>query len=662
MLVEGPKTAMPEMFPNLFAPFAIKNVTFRNRIFSTGHMTTLVTGYKPNEDLAAYHEARAKGGAGLVIVEVASVHSSAVYTSHTIMADSDDCIPGYRRIAGAVHRHDCRVFGQLFHPGRETFESIDGSAPVAYAPSAVPNERFHVMPRPMSRALIHEVIDGYGDAAARLREGGLDGVELVASHGYLPAQFLNPNVNLREDEYGGGLENRVRFLRETVDNIRAKVGDDYVVGLRISGDERSHDAPDIETVTAAIEMLDRGGGLDYFNVIAGSSSSLGGSIHIVPSMFIENGYVAPYAAAVKARVSAPVFVAGRINQPQQAEEIVARGQADMVGMTRAQICDPAMAGKAREGRIDDIRACIGCNQACIGHMHMGVGISCIQHPETGRERAYGARKPAAAKKRVLVAGGGPGGMKAAAVAAERGHEVTLYEASGRLGGQTLLAQALPGRAEFGGIVTNLAREMELAGVRVVKNRTVGRATVEGAAPDAVVVATGATPAPVDIEGAEEAHVVEAWSVVKGEANVGGNVVVADWRCDWIGMGLAEHLARNGCNVTLAVDGYMPGQTIQMYVRDHWAATLHGLGVKVIPYARVFGADGDSVYLQHVTSGEPIVVEDVDTLVTALGHRSVTSLADDLEGWPGEVRLVGDCLTPRTAEEAVLEGLKVSAEL
>lgn len=653
---------MSDMFSNLFSPLTINNVTLKNRIFSTGHMTALVTGYKPNQELAAYHESRARGGAGLVIIEVALAHESAVYTSHTIAAYNDACIPGYQRIADGVHQHGCKAFGQLFHPGRENFDSIDGSAPLAYAPSAVPNERFHVMPRAMPRQLIRDVIEGYGDAAVRLRAGGLDGVEIVASHGFLPAQFLNPNVNIREDEYGGSLENRVRFMREITDNIRSKVGDDFVVGLRISGDEQSHDQPDIGTVTAAIEMLDQGGGLDYFNVIAGSSSSLGGSIHTVPPMFIETGYVAPYAATVKQKVGVPVFVAGRINQPQQAEEIVATGQADMIGMTRAQICDPAMAGKAEAGRIDDIRACIGCNQACIGHMHMGVGISCIQHPESGRELIFGERKPLANKKKVLIAGGGPGGMKAAAVAAERGHEVTLYEASGQLGGQTLLAQALPGRAEFGGIVTNLTREMELGGVKVVKNTVVMRELVESEAPDAVIIATGATPAPVDLEGAEEAHVVEAWSVIKGEANVGSNVVIADWRCDWIGMGLAEQLARNGCNVTLAVDGYMPGQMIQMYVRDHWAATLHKLGVKVIPYARVFGADADSVYLQHVTSGEAIIVEEVDTLVTALGHHSVTTLADTLEDWKGEVHMVGDCLSPRTAEEAVLEGLKVSAEL
>ena len=653
---------MSDMFPHLFSPLQIKNVTLKNRIFSTGHMTTLVTGYKPNEDLAAYHEARARGGAGLVVIEVASVHSSAIYTSHTIMADTDACIPGYQMIAKAVHQYECRAFGQLFHPGRENFESVDGSAPVAYAPSAVPNERFHVMPRPMSRALIHEVIDGYGDAAVRLREGGLDGVEIVASHGYLPAQFLNPHVNLRTDEYGGSPENRVRFIAEIVKNVRSKVGDDFIVGLRISGDEQSYDGLDINTATDAIERLEAAGGLDYYNVIAGSSSSLGGSIHIVPPMFIENGYVAPYAATIKSKVKVPVFVAGRINQPQQAEEILKGGQADMIGMTRAQIADPEIANKAREGRVDDIRACIGCNQACIGHMHMGYGISCIQHPETGREITYGTRKTASNAKKVLVAGGGPGGMKAAAVAAERGNEVILCEAAAQLGGQALLAQALPGRAEFGGIVTNLTREMELAGVTVRRNTPVDRALIEKESPDAVIIATGARPAPVEIEGAEEAHMVEAWAVIRGEANVGGRVVIADWRCDWIGMGLAEMLARNGCEVTLAVDGYMPGQTIQMYVRDHWAATLQKLGVKVIPYARLFGADSASAYFQHATSGDPIILEGIDTVVTALGHNSVTTLIDALEDWDGEIHLVGDCLAPRTAEEAVFDGLKAGSAL
>ncbi len=647
-------------FPHLFSPLSLRGVTLKNRIFSTGHMTTLVSGGLPNEDLVAYHEARAAGGAGLIIVEVAAVHETAIFTTHTISAVSDDCIPGYRRIAEACHGHGCKVFGQLFHPGREIVESVDGSTPVSYAPSASPNERFHVMPSPLSRAMIGEIVAGYGAAARRMAEAGLDGVEIVASHGYLPAQFLNPRVNRRDDQYGGDAEGRLRFLREIIASIREQAGDKLVVGMRISGDEVSHEGLTLEEVVAACAALD--GSLDYVNVIAGSSATLEGSVHIVPPMFIENAYVAPYAATVRSRLSCPVFVAGRINQPQIAEQVLASGQADLCGMTRAMICDPLMAGKAEAGRLDDIRACIGCNQACIGHMLTGYPISCIQHPETGRERRYGTRKPAAQRKKVLVAGGGPAGMKAAAVAAERGHAVTLYEAGPRLGGQALLAQLLPGRAEFGGIVTNLTREIEVAGVQVVTKTAVDRALVEREAPDAVIVATGARPRRPAIEGSEEAHIVDAWQVLRDEANVGQSVVVADWRCDWIGLGIAEKLARDGCAVRLCVNGYMPGQTIQQYVRDSWIGKLHKLGVEIVPYVRLAGADSDTVYFQHTTSGEPVLCEGIDTLVLSMGHEQVSDLANELDGYGGAVHTIGDCRAPRTAEEAVLEGLKVAAEL
>jgi len=646
-------------FKHLFTPLKVGGVTIKNRIMSTGHDTTLPKDGTPNEALVAYQKARAEGGCGLIVLQVAGVHESARYTSHILMATTDACIPGYRRIAEVCHAAGATVFGQLFHPGREIMESQDGSLPVAWAPSAVPNERFHVMPRPLTQAMIDEIVTGYGAAAERLKRAGIDGVEIVASHGYLPSQFLNPRVNRRTDRYGGPFENRMRFLREVIAAIRDRVGPDFVVGLRISGDDLDHDGQTAAEALEALMALDREGGLDYYNVIAGSSATLAGAVHIVPPMIIEAGYVAPFAAAVKAKVSKPVFVTGRINQPQIAEQILAQGQADICGMTRAQICDPAMARKAEAGKLDDIRACIGCNQACIGHFHAGYPISCIQHPETGRELLFAEPRPKAAhRRRILIAGGGPGGMKAAAVAAERGHDVTLHEATERLGGQALLAQALPGRAEFGGIVTNLAREMELAGVKVVKRSKVDRALVEREKPDVVVVATGARPYQPEIEGAETAHLVTAWQVLKGEANVGASVAIADWRCDWIGLGLAEKLARDGCRVRLLVDGLHAGQRLPFYVRDSWNGILNKLGVEVTPYARLYGVDGTTAYFQHATSAEPILLEGVDTVVTALGHERVAELEAELEGWAGEMHVIGDCATPRTAEEAVLEGLKV----
>jgi 2,4-dienoyl-CoA reductase-like NADH-dependent reductase (Old Yellow Enzyme family) len=650
-------------FPTLFSPIAVGKVMLRNRIMSTGHDTVLPHAGMVSDALIAYQEARARGGAGLIVIQVSGVHESARYSSHSLMATSDEAIPGYRRLAEAIHRHGCKVFGQLFHPGREVMEGQDGSLTAAFSSSATPTDRFHVVPAPMSRRLIRDVIAGYASAAQRMKTAGFDGVEIVASHGYLPAQFLNPRINTRDDDYGGGFANRMRFMREAATAIRDAVGPDMVVGLRISGDEMGHDGlSEVEALEAMI-ALDRDGRLDYFNVIAGSSATLAGAIHIVPPMIVEStGYVAPFAAAVKAKVSKPVFVAGRINQPQTAERILASGQADVCGMTRAMIVDPEMANKAREGRAEDIRACIGCNQACIGHFHLGFPISCIQHPETGRELVYGTRKPAAKRKRVLIAGGGPAGMKAAAVAAERGHDVTLYEQAGRLGGQVLLAQLLPGRAEFGGLTTNLEREVELAKVRVVRDTAVTPALIEREAPDAVIVATGGKPRHPAVDGAEGAHVVNAWQVLKGEANVGKSVVIADWRCDWIGLGLAEKLARDGCRVRLAVNGYMPGEMIHRYVRDQWIGTLHKLGVEMIPYSRLFGVDAETVYLQHTTSGEPIIVEGVDTLVLAQGHDREATLADALEDYAGEIHVIGDCLAARTAEEAVLEGLKAGTRV
>ncbi len=340
--------------------------------------------------------------------------------------------------------------------------------------------------------------------------------------------------------------------------------------------------------------------------------------------------------------------------------MIRTGQADMCGMTRAQICDPELAGKAAEDRVDFIRACIGCNQACIGHMQMGFPISCIQHPETGRELIYGTVEKAARLRDVLVVGGGPGGLKAAAVAAARGHRVVLCEAGPRLGGQALLAQLLPGRAEFGGIVTNLAREVELAGVEVRLNTHVDRALVEAIAPDAVILATGARPLwPRNVEFDEDAHVADAWQVLRGKVNPGGSVVVADWACDWIGLGVSELMAGNGCSVRLAVNGLGAGEEIQKYTRDAMVARCHRLGVEVIPYAKLHGADTDTVYFQHSTSGEPMLIEGVDTLVLAQGGEAVDDLIDELEDYGGPVIPIGDCLTPRTAEEAVLEGMKAA---
>ena len=650
---------MQTAFPHLFEPLQIRGKRLKNRIMSTGHDTCLPTDNLVNDKLIAYQRDRAAGGVGLIVLQVAGVHDSARYTSHVLMATDDACIDGYRQLAEACHAHGTVVLSQLFHPGREIMESADGLLAVAYSASSVPNERFRVMPRALDQAMIDEIVQGYASAARRLHQAGLDGVEVVASHGYLPAQFLNPRVNLRSDGYNGELEQRLRFLREVLAAVRAATGEQFIIGLRISADERdSQGLSEDESLAAAVALQ---GQLDYLHIVAGTSASLGGALHIVPPMAIEPAYLAREAATFKQQLAIPLFVTGRINQPQEAELILARGQADVCGMTRALICDPLMPNKTERGQVEDVRACIACNQACIGHFHRGLAISCIQRPETGRELQYGQLTPTASPKRILVAGGGPAGMKAAAVAAARGHQVTLYEAGPQLGGQVLLAQLLPRRAEFGGASTNLQREMALAGVEVVRNTRVDRTLVERERPDLVIAATGATPYWPAFERTGDLQVVDAWQVLRNEVKPGRSVLVIDWRCDWIGPGIAERLVREGHHVQLAVNGTHCGESLPLYVRDQLAGELHRLGIPITPDARLYGSDDNTVYLQHTASGEPMIFEGIDTLVLCLGHQPEDRLASELAGLV-EVRRVGDCLAPRTAEEAIHDGLTVAWSL
>ena len=646
----------------LFQTLTLRGKTLKNRIFSTGHMAVMLAAGKPTEHMVAYHGAKAQGGAALTIIEAARVHPSGDSGRPAIRAYDPACVLGYARLAEACHSHDCLIFAQLTHPGREMALAADGTHPVAYAPSVVPNERFHVMPRELPLLMIKEIIEGFEASAAHIRQAGLDGVELVASHGYLLGQFLNPNINRRSDGYGGSRAGRLRFLQETIAATRRGVGEDMVLGVRLSGEEKDNDGTELEEMLEVCAALDTNSALDYFNVTAGTSAGLAGSTHIVPPMAYEAAYTVPIAAALKARVSKPVFVAGRINQPQTAAEVLHSGQADMCGMTRALISDPQMPAKAERGATEDIRACIACNQACIGHMLNACSISCIQHPETGRELEFGILVPATSKKRIMVAGGGPAGMKAACIAAARGHKVTLYESAGTLGGQVNLAQLLPGRMEFGGLVTNLRRELENESVEIRLNMPVTPKLVNEEGPDAVIVATGAVPFSSHIEGAEDAHVVTAWQVLEGQVNIGARAVVADWRCDWVGLGLAERLARDGCHVRLAVNGMVAGQTIPQYARDAWLGNLHKLGVEIIPHVRLFGVDSKDAYFQHTLSGEPVVMETVDTLVTALGNAPNTELEQALNELAVPHHVIGDSLSPRTAEEAILEGLKVGSAL
>lgn len=660
--VPGLSPAANAEFPLLLSPLRIGPTVLRNRIVSTGHDTVMAHDGHVTDRLIAYQRARAEGGAGLIVIQVAGVHPSAQYTPHMLMADTDDCIPGYSRLVDAVHGGGATAFGQLLHPGREVVHGADGTMSVSVAPSSVPNERFRVTPRAMSEALIGEVIAGFGSSAARLERAGIDGVEILASHAYLPAQFLNPRVNLRTDRYGGDVEGRLRFLRECIDAVRGQVADRIAVGIRISVDESSHEGLDSDEVLEALALLEADGTLDYVSTVVGSSATLAGSSHIAAPMFEEAAYVAPLLAPVRALMSVPVIVTGRVNQPQEAEAILRAGQADAVGMTRALICDPLLPVKTERGRVEEIRACIGCNQACIGHFHLGTAISCIQHPETGREQEYGDLTRVDVPSRVIVVGAGPAGLKAAAVAAERGHVVTVLERESQVGGQVRDAERIPGRSEFGGAITNLESEARRAGAEIRTGISADPDLLRELGAEAVIIATGAIPREPAYEREGELPVLQAVEVLRGFQVPSGHVLVVDSRSDWVALGVARLLRESGHQVTLATTGHAAGETLQQYVRDAMVGEASRLGIRILPLTRLYGVDDDTAYLQHVLTQEPVMVESVSAVVVANAAASETVLGDALEAVGVRIIRAGDCLAPRTVEEAVLEGLRAGISI
>ena len=646
------------MFDQLLQPIELGPTRIRNRLFSPPHGTTLGHGGVVTDDLIAYHCTRARGGVGLIIIEGMTLHPSYGFEDSFLYAGSDRIIPGLNKLAETCRAEGTLVFGQLFHAGRGVRLSHDGSKPLAYSASDVPHERYRVIPVPMPNDMVWELIDSYADAAGRLADANLDGVEILAGMGYLIAQFLNPQTNHRKDEFGGSADNRLRFLREILTRCRTRIGDDKTLSIRVTLDEKTDKALDADAVVKICVALEKDGDVDYFSVISGSSSSPEGWLHVFPPMSVAQGFVADDAARLKQSVGKPVLVAGRINQPQLAQQIISENKADMVGLARALISDPEFLNKVAEGRADEIRACIGCNQACVGHRLAHFPVSCIQNPLSGREQQMGVMRRTRKPRSILVIGGGPAGMKAAVVAAQRGHRVQLHEKTNCLGGQVKLAQALPGRAEFGGVTTNLLDELKRADVDIQLNSYLDAAAVKAINPDKVILAIGAVSRlpEVDVEGVD---LIDAWWIIRDDAVVGKNVVIADWSCDWCALGVAEKLARDGHYVRLMSNGSVAGESIQAIVRDQWIGVLHGLGVEMTAYARFFGGLDGQAYFQHMTGGNAIICADVDSIVSCYAPRSNREFdwLEDMENL-GIVK-IGDAIAPRTVEEAVLEGLKVS---
>ncbi|KJS67306.1 MAG: NADH:flavin oxidoreductase [Peptococcaceae bacterium BICA1-7] len=661
----------------LFKPIRIGGMELKNRI----SMPAIHHNYTPdgfvNDRLVKYYETRARGGAGLIIVGGCTIDMIGIGPKMIGLHD-DKYIEGLKRLTGAVKGAGAKIAAQLYQAGRYTHSFFIGQQ--AIAPSPIASKFTGEVPREMTSEDIEMVIESFGEAALRAKKAGFDAVEIIASAGYLICQFLSPITNQRTDQYGGSWENRCRFGIEVVKRVRARAGSDFTVLVRLSGNDfmpGSNTNKEAALFAAELEKA----GADCFNVTGGWHETR------VPQITgdLPRGGFAYLASGVKAAVSVPVIASNRINDPEVAERILISGQADMVNIGRPMIADPHFANKAQNGRHKSIRKCLACNQGCMDMVFSAQEVHCAVNPLAGREYEISV-EPAASARKVLVIGGGPAGMEAALTAASRGHQVTLWEKSGRLGGQVHYAAAPSGKKEFLSLVYYYEHELNEKGVKVELNReaTAGDVVRQGA--DVVVVATGAGPAGAPFMVSAPEKVYTALEVLDGTAILGREVVV-------VGGGAV------GCEtaVTIAEMGTISAETLKFLMENEaesyetllgllnrgtknvtvvellkgigrdigkstrWVVmkNIKRLGIKVIDQAGVKEVNGQGVLIER--EGQETLIP-ADSVVLSVGSRPVNGLAGELQGKVSQLHIIGDASSPRKITEAIREGFELAVKI
>jgi 2,4-dienoyl-CoA reductase-like NADH-dependent reductase (Old Yellow Enzyme family)/thioredoxin reductase len=653
----------------LFSPAKIANLEIKNRIAfaPVGHGFTF--GTKPDgfltERLLAFYEARARGGAGLIQLTVASLGrpyaTQLIFGPGVLGMMTDDHIPGCRRFTQAIHAYGTKISFSLGHQGAILARAIQQHPPLEYpellrvlAPTGTRDPQTGFWTHTITREDIDGLLEAFGQAARRGLASGFDAVRIHAGHGYLLHQFLSPRTNHRTDEYGGSIENRARFPVEVIRRVRKEVGPGFPIIVRMNGDDYIDGGITLDQAVEHARILEDAGA-DGFSISSGPFETHHKQF---PGMYQPSGALVPLAAAIKKAVKVPIIAVGKIDAVL-GERILQDGSADIIEMCRALMADPDLPNKAQAGRLEDIRPCIFCGH-CQANATQGYS-NCTVNMGMGKELDYRI-EPAVRKKRVMVIGGGPAGMEAARTLAERGHETSLYEKSDRLGGQwKLVSNYLP---EENSLINYLAHGMHQAGVKVHLNQEVDASLVEAIKPDVILAATGSNPAPLDVPGASGKNVVQAVDVLAGKAVVGERVVVVGGRL--VGLTTALYLAERGKKVSVVTRSQI-ARGLQHNSKLVFQELLLNYDIRLHPHCTPESITPNGVNCWW-DAGEPPEKENVffflkaDTVVLAVGAVNNSRLGDLVTSLAPEVYKIGDCSGKRSIFSAMREASETARKI